>query len=287
MLAVVVDDHDMGVTHVVRGDDHFRNTFRQLPIYRAMGWDIPEFAHVPLIHGPDGAKLSKRHGALGVEAYRDMGYLPEGLRNYLLRLGWSHGDQEMFTDEEAISLFKLDGLNASPARLDFDKMGAINAACLREADPERIADLVIAELERQIALDDTDRARIRSAMAHLLDRGQTIVELAEACDFLVQKRPLELNKGARKSLKGDDVSDKLQSVHNALDAEPNWTAEALKTRLERLAEEMSLGFGAIGAPVRAALTGGKPSPDIGLVMEWFGRKEVLDRLMDQIKAVTA
>jgi len=287
MLAVVVDDHDMGVTHVVRGDDHFRNTFRQLPIYQAMGWDIPEFAHVPLIHGPDGAKLSKRHGALGVEAYRDMGYLPEGLRNYLLRLGWSHGDQEMFTDEEAIRLFTLDGLNASPARLDFDKMGAINAACLRSADPDRIAGLVIAKLEHKLDLDDADRARIRSAMAHLLDRGQTIVELAGACDFLVQKRPLELNKGARKALKGDDVSDTLRAVHAGLANVETWTAEALKARLEGLAEEMAVGFGTIGAPVRAALTGGKPSPDIGLVMEWFGREEVLDRLMDQIEAATA
>ena len=287
MLAVVVDDHDMGVTHVVRGDDHFRNTFRQLPIYWAMGWDNPEFAHVPLIHGPDGAKLSKRHGALGVEAYRDMGYLPEGLRNYLLRLGWSHGDQEVFTDEEAVRFFTLDGLNASPARLDFDKMGAMNAASLRTADPDRIAGLVIAELERKLALDDTDRARIRSAIGDLLDRGQTIVELAEACDFLVQKRPLELSKGARKVLKGEGVSDRLRSVHEALGSEDNWKSDALKARLEELAEEMGLGFGMVGGPVRAALTGGKPSPDIGLVMEWFGREEVLERLMDQIEAATA
>ena len=287
MLAVVVDDHDMGVSHVLRGDDHFRNTFRQLPIFQAMGWDIPEFAHVPLIHGPDGAKLSKRHGAVGVEAYRDMGYLPEGLRNYLLRLGWSHGDREIFSDEEAIGLFTLDGLNAAPARLDFDKMGAINAACLRSADPDRIAGLVIAEMEGRLTLDEADRTRIRSAMAHLLDRGQTIVELAEACDFLVQKRPLELSKGARKALKGEDASGRLRAVHDALAAAPDWTADALKARLEGLAGELALGFGAIGAPVRAALTGGKASPDIGLVMEWFGREEVLGRLMDQIEAATA
>ncbi len=286
MLAVVVDDHDMGVTHVVRGDDHFRNTFRQLPIYHAMGWDIPEFAHVPLIHGPDGAKLSKRHGALGVEAYREMGYLPEGLRNYLLRLGWSHGDQEVFTDDEAARLFSLDGLNASPARIDFDKMGAINAACLRVSDPARISGLVIAELGKSADLSDDDRARIRAAMAHLLDRGQTIVELAEACGFLLQRRPVALNKGARKALKGD-AATRLSAARAALAAEADWTAGALKARLEALAEEMELGFGSIGAPVRAALTGGKPSPDIGLVMEWFGREDVLGRLDDQIEAAAA
>lgn len=286
MLAVVVDDHDMGVTHVVRGDDHFRNTFRQRPIFEANGWDVPVFAHVPLIHGQDGAKLSKRHGALGIEAYRDMGYLPQGLRNYLLRLGWSHGDQEFFSDEEAQKLFTLSGLNASPARIDFDKMGAVNAHWLRQYDPALISDLVISQIERDRPLTAEDRDRITLAAPYLLDRGQTIVDLATACAFLLQGRPVELNKGARKALRGDGLEN-LSEAKSVLENADEWKAASLKSALEQRAEAKGVGFGKLGAPLRAALTGGLPSPDIGLVMEWFGKPEVLARIEDQIVAATS
>lgn len=286
MLAVVVDDHDMGVSHVVRGDDHFRNTFRQKPIYEANGWALPTYAHVPLIHGPDGAKLSKRHGALGIEAYRDMGYLPSGLRNYLLRLGWSHGDQEYFSDEEAQRLFSLPGLNASPARIDFEKMGAINAHWIRASDPDDLVPMVTAEICKSRSLDREDHERIKRAMPHLLDRGQTIVELAKAFDFLVQRRPVELNKGARKALRGDAI-ERLVEIKAVLQSAENWTAEKLKELIEENAEQSGVGFGKVGAPLRAAMTGGLPSPDIGLVLEWLGKDEVLARIDEQIVAATA
>src|SRR5579875_2192380 len=194
-LSVVVDDHDMGITHVIRGDDHLNNAFRQTQIYRALDWPVPEFAHVPLIHGPDGAKLSKRHGALGVNAYREMGYLPEALRNYLLRLGWAHGDDEIIPTEKAIEWFDLDAIGSSPARFDFVKLANLNGRYLREADDKRLATLTAERLERALErpLDAAERDRLERAMPGLKPRAKTLVELADNARFYVERRPLRLD----------------------------------------------------------------------------------------------
>jgi len=283
MLAVVVDDHDMGVTHIIRGDDHLRNALRQMPIYMAMDWNIPVFAHVPLIHGADGAKLSKRHGALGIAEYRDMGYLPEAVCNYLLRLGWSHGDQEIFSMEEAIAVLGLETIGKAAARLDFDKLSAVNGHYIRSADTERLSRLLSAEIEKTTPLTPEIRVRINAALPHLLDRGQTIPELAAACGFLTLSRPLELNKKARKSLRGEAL-DRLALVRDLVSKTTPWTAEALKLTLQATCDDHELSIGQIGPPVRAALTGGLPAPDIDQVMEWLGRDECLSRMDDQINA---
>ena len=215
MLAVVVDDHDMGVTHVIRGDDHLRNALRQIPIYEAMGWDIPKFAHVSLIHGPDGAKLSKRHGALSTLAYREMGYLPEAMKAYLLRLGWSHGDQEIFTEAEATALFDIEGINKAPARLDLEKLGQINSHFMRATDDARLFDLLLPYLESNGPMSEAETVRIRAAMAGLKDRGTTLPELAEAFAFLRDIRPIQMNKKARKSLSEEGL-DRLAGLRDEL-----------------------------------------------------------------------
>lgn len=281
MLAVVVDDHDMGITHVIRGDDHFRNTFRQIPIYLANGWTLPEFAHVPMIHGQDGAKLSKRHGALGIEAYRDMGYLPEGLCNYLLRLGWSHGDQELFSMDEAAAAFSLEGLNKAPARLDLDKLGAINAHHIRSADDARLLELVLAHRGNPELAPETIE-QMRAAMPHLKERGQTIPEVSAAFDFLLADRPVTISDSARKQLVPEAL-DRLRRVSDLCSRIQPWRAENIADELKTLAGELGLGFGKIGGPLRAALTGGLPAPDLGLVMEWLGRDETLARLNDSFE----
>ena len=191
MLSVVVDDHDMGITHVIRGDDHLNNAFRQTQIYRALGWDVPVFAHMPLIHGPDGAKLSKRHGALGVEAYRDMGYLPEALRNYLLRLGWGHGDDEIISTAQAIEWFDLDAVGRAPARFDFAKLDNLNGHYIRETDDRQLVALVAAVLERTLSrpLSEASASGLRAAMPGLKPRAKTLVELAEHRAFLCRAAP--------------------------------------------------------------------------------------------------
>jgi glutamyl-tRNA synthetase len=285
-LAVVVDDHDMGVTHIVRGDDHLVNAGRQAQIYDALDWDRPVFAHVPLIHGPDGKKLSKRHGALGVEAYRDMGYLPEGLRNYLLRLGWAHGDEEYFTDAEAQAVFNLSGLNKAPGRLDFDKMASVNAHHMKLADNARLLELVSPWCEKLAEGIDTGsqafRARLLAAMDVLKTRAATLAELADQAYFLFRKTPIVLEGKAAKSLNGD-APDLLARFRPRIEALPEWDSERLHAELEAFVESEGIGFGKIGAPLRAALTGGAPAPDLSLVMEWLGRDEVLRRMADQIK----
>lgn len=286
MLAVVVDDHDMGVTHIIRGDDHLRNAFRQIPIYMAMGWDIPEFSHVPLIHGADGAKLSKRHGALGISEYRDMGYLPEAICNYLLRLGWSHGNQEIFSMNEAAAVFGLDAINKGPARLDFDKLSATNGHYIRTCDEARIRKLVKAEIANGVPLTPEIDARINAALHHLLDRGNTLPELAAAFSFLIGSRPLELNKKARKSLRGEAL-DRLAILRDEVASTEPWTADALKLTLQKICDDHDLSLGQVGPPIRAALTGGLPAPDIDQVMEWLGREECLARIDDQINAQPA
>ncbi|MEQ8405525.1 MAG: glutamate--tRNA ligase [Oceanicaulis sp.] len=282
-LAVVVDDHDMGVTHVIRGDDHLVNAGRQTQIYQALGWDAPQFAHIPLIHGPDGKKLSKRHGALGVEAYRDLGYLPEGLRNYLLRLGWAHGDKELFTDAEMAELFDLDGLGKAPARLDLDKMAHINAFHMKRADDERLCALLWDRIgaREDLRTDDTAKVWVFRAMPVLKDRASTLAELEDQVYFLVRPRPFELSGKAGKALKGDAL-DRLSRLRVVLSETEDWSEDALGETLQRFAEREEVGFGKVGQPLRAALTGGAPAPDMSFVLAVLGRDEVLARLDDVI-----
>ncbi|MEL7129139.1 MAG: glutamate--tRNA ligase [Pseudomonadota bacterium] len=285
MLAVVVDDHNMGITHVIRGDDHLRNTFRQIPIYQAMGWPIPTFAHVPMIHGPDGAKLSKRHGALGIAAYREMGYLPEAINNYLLRLGWSHGDWEIFSLEDAADVFSLSGIGRAPARIDFDKLSATNGHYIRTCDLEQLTALVEIELSKTLDISPRLRETLRTSLAIMRDRGDTIPALAEAYGFITATRPLVMNKKARKTLKGETL-DRLAIIRDEIAAAAQWRAETLKITLADIMERQELTIGQLGPPLRAALTGGLPAPDIDLVMEWLGKDECLARIDDQLKITT-
>ncbi len=278
MLAVVVDDHDMGVTHVVRGDDHLNNAFRQLPIYHAMdaiegNWPEPVYAHIPLIHGSDGAKLSKRHGALGVDAYRDeMGILPDALFNYLLRLGWGHGDREEISRAEAVELFDLSGVGKSPSRFDIKKLENLNGNYIRETDDAILAPLVAARIEGPKDLDLLTRA-----MPVLKTRGKNLDELAEATGFLFAQTPLSMTEKAAKFL-DDDARARLNHISAALAAENNWTFEALEATTKALAEELELGFGKLAQPMRAALTGTTTSPGIFDVLVLLGREESLARL---------
>ena len=278
MLAVVVDDHDMGVTHVIRGDDHLNNAFRQLPIYRAMdaiegGWPDPVYAHVPLIHGQDGGKLSKRHGALGAETYRDeFGILPEALFNYLLRLGWAHGDREEFTREEAIEVFDIAGIGKSPSRFDLKKLESLNGHYIREADDARLAPLVAKRIG-----EDADVELLTKAMPVLKMRAKNLDELAEGAGFLFAQQPLEMTEKAAKFL-DDDARARLRLISNALSGENDWTMEALEATTKALAEDLDLGFGKIAQPLRAALTGTTTSPGIFDVLVLLGRDESLARI---------
>jgi glutamyl-tRNA synthetase len=279
-LSVVVDDHDMAITHVIRGDDHLNNAFRQTQIYRALDWPVPEFAHVPLIHGPDGAKLSKRHGALGTEAYRDMGYLPEALRNYLLRLGWSHGDDEIISTEDAIRWFDLDAIGRAPARFDFAKLGNLNGHYIRQADDERLVTLVAAELEKMLGrkLGQVDRDRLHRAMPELKLRPKTLVELAQNARFLVAERPIIADAKAAKLLTSE-ARERLAALVPVL-ANREWRAEMLEEAVRAFAAENGLQLGAIAQPLRAALTGSAASPGIFFVMEVLGPDETLGRIGD-------
>jgi glutamyl-tRNA synthetase len=278
MLAVVVDDHDMGVTHVIRGDDHLNNAFRQLPIIRAMNeiegnWPDPVYAHIPLIHGSDGAKLSKRHGALGVEAYRDeFGILPEALFNYLLRLGWGYGDREEITRAEAVELFDLDGVGKSPSRFDIKKLEHLNGHYLREADDARLAALVAARIG-----EAADEALLTRAMPVLKVRAKNLNEIVEGAAFLFAKCPLEMTEKAAALLEGD-VREILRKICDRLRTENNWTSEALEATTKALAEELGLGLGKLAQPMRAALTGTTTSPGIFDVLVLLGRDEALARL---------
>ena len=273
MLAVVVDDHDMGVTHVIRGDDHLNNAFRQLPIYRAMEWPEPVYAHIPLIHGSDGAKLSKRHGALGAETYRDeFGILPEALFNYLLRLGWGHGDREEIDRDEAIALFDLDGVGKSPSRFDLKKLQNLNGHYIREADDARLASLVAQRIDA-----DADEALLAQAMPVLKTRARDLDELAEGAAFLFKTRPLAMTEKAQALLEGDARAI-LGQIAARLRAENNWTIEALEATTKSFAEELGLGLGKLAQPMRAALTGTTTSPGIFDVLVLLGREEALARL---------
>ncbi|MCD2323841.1 glutamate--tRNA ligase [Sphingomonas sp. IC-56] len=281
MLAVVVDDHDMGVTHVIRGDDHLNNAFRQLPIYRAMEWPEPRYAHIPLIHGSDGAKLSKRHGALGVDAYRDdLGILPEALSNYLLRLGWGHGDDEIISRDQAIEWFDLAGVGKSPSRFDLKKLENLNGHYIRAADDAMLADLVAPRLG--FALSDAQHALLVSAMAVLKPRAANLLELADGAAFLFRIRPLEIDQGAAALLEGD-ARTMLVKLHAALEAATSWDSETLDAAVRRVAEDAGVKLGATAQPLRAALTGRRTSPGIFDVLTLLGREESLGRIADQIK----
>ncbi|MFZ5747328.1 MAG: glutamate--tRNA ligase [Pseudomonadota bacterium] len=284
MLAVVVDDHDMGVTHVIRGDDHLNNAFRQLPIYRAMdaiegGWTDPVYAHVPLIHGQDGAKLSKRHGALGVDAYRDaLGVLPEALSNYLLRLGWGHGDAEIISREEATQWFALENVGRSPSRFDLKKLENLNGHYIRAADDGRLADLVAARLPFDAT--DSQRDLLRRSMAALKPRAANLLELTEGAMFLFRTRPLEMDESAKALLEGE-ARTVLAATLAALDAVESWDTDALEAAVRKVAEDVGVKLGAVAQPLRAALTGRKVSPGIFDVLVLLGREESLGRIADQ------
>ena len=278
MLAVVVDDHDMGVTHIVRGDDHLNNAFRQIAIIRGMGWPEPTYAHVPLIHGQDGAKLSKRHGATGVEAYRDeLGILPEALFNYLLRLGWGHGDKEEFTREEAIAAFTLEGVGKSAARFDMKKLLNLNGHYIRAADDRRLAELIAPKIGPH-----ADVALLTEAMPVLKTRARDINELADGAAFLFKTRPLALTEPAA-ALLDADARALLATISQRLHGEQDWTTAGLEANLKAHAEGLGLGLGKLAQPLRAALTGQTTSPGIFDVLALLGREESLARIDAQAR----
>ena len=280
MLAVVVDDHDMGVTHVIRGDDHLNNAFRQLAIIRAMGWPEPVYAHVPLIHGSDGAKLSKRHGALGVDAYRDeLGILPEALNNYLLRLGWGHGDDEIISRSEAIEWFGLDGVGKSPSRFDTKKLESLNGHYIRAADDARLAMLVTARRDR---VDADGLALLERAMPELKARAKDLNELAAGADFLFASRPLALEDKAAELLTAE-ARALLARVHGTLAGVAEWSHGSTEAAVKTVAEETGLKLGKVAQPLRAALTGRTTSPGIFDVLVLLGQGESLARIEDQME----
>jgi glutamyl-tRNA synthetase len=279
MLAVVVDDQDMGVTHVVRGADHLNNAARQLQIIEQMGWPVPVYAHVPLIHGPDGAKLSKRHGALSVEAYRDMGYLPETMRNYLLRLGWSHGDDEIISTEQAIAWFNLESIGKSPARMDFKKLDKLNGHYIRESSNAALTAEIVALLARETpprVLSLEARERLAAAMPGLKERAKTMLELNAAADFLYTDGPRQLDAAAEKLLTAD-ARAVIAKVLPALEA-TDGTGPALEQAARSFAEANGLKLGQVAQPLRAALTGKASSPPLFEMMAVLGRDESLTRL---------
>jgi glutamyl-tRNA synthetase len=282
MLAVVVDDHDMGVTHVIRGDDHLNNAFRQLAIIRAMGWPEPVYGHVPLIHGSDGAKLSKRHGALGVETYRDeLGILPEALFNYLLRLGWGHGDEEIISRADATRWFDLANVGRAPSRFDTKKLESLNGHYLREADPRRLASLIDHRIEGALGrgLDAADLDLLARAMPGLTPRAKDLGALADGAAFLFRQRPLEMDEKAKALLEGR-ATDLLALVHAALSDLSGWSVEATEQAVREVAEAEGVKLGMVAQPLRAALTGRATSPGIFDVLALLGREESLARVAD-------
>ncbi len=289
MLAVVVDDHDMGVTHIIRGDDHLTNGARQTQIYDALGWQVPVMAHIPLIHGPDGTKMSKRHGALGVDAYRAMGYLPAAMRNYLVRLGWSHGDQEMFSTEEMIAAFDLPQIGRSPARFDFAKLENINGHYLRQsADAELLGELervlphIAGGAELAAKLTPELRDKLLAAMPGLKERAKTLVDLVDSASFLFADRPIVLDDKA-KAVMTAEARALLAGLLPQLEAVEPWTAEATEQTVRSFAERAGVKLGAIAQPLRTALTGRVTSPGIFDVLTVLGKAESLARVGDQAK----
>ena len=280
-LAVVVDDHDMGVTHVIRGDDPLNNAARQTLIYQALEWDLPRFAHIPLIHGPDGAKLSKRHGAQAVTDVAALGYLPEAMRNYLVRLGWAHGDDEIFSDAQATEWFDVADVVRSPARLDWDKLNHINAHYIRQADDARLAELTADALRARGEIVDT--AVLLPAMPALKVRSKTIVELADQCAFVLAVRPLELPPKTLELLT-EETRARLARLRERLAGLGAWEAPELEAELRAFAEAEGVGLGKIGPVLRGVLTGGRPAPDLSWTLSALGRTNSLARLDDALFA---
>ena len=277
MLSVVVDDYDMGVTHIIRGDDHLTNAARQSQIYQALGWPIPQFAHIPLIHGADGAKLSKRHGALGVDAYQDMGLLPAALRNYLARLGWSHGDEEVFTTEQFIDWFNLDAIGRSPARFDMDKLTHINAQHMRMTEPQELTAQLLARAPELAAHGDF----INRAMPILVDRAKTLLELRDAAAILLAPRPLTIDDKAAKALKPEALAH-IAALRPQLAALDDWSAQSVEACITFYLEAKELKLGAVGPALRAAMSGGRAGGGIFALIALFDKDEALARLDDQL-----
>ena len=288
MLAVVVDDHDMAVTHIIRGDDHLTNAARQKQIYEALGWPVPVMAHIPLIHGPDGSKLSKRHGALGVDAYRAMGYLPAALRNYLVRLGWSHGDQEIFSTEEMIAAFDLPQIGRSPARFDFAKLESLNGHYIRQSDDAVLLDSIEKLLPHlaegtDLAAKLTPRLRQQwiAAMPSLKERAKTLLDIIDGAKFLFADRPIPIDDKA-KALLTPDARALLSGIASELAAIEPWTSEATEHAVRTFAEHKGAKLGSVAQPLRAALTGRTTSPGIFEVLAVLGKAESLARIGDQV-----
>ncbi|WP_421695252.1 glutamate--tRNA ligase [Aestuariivirga sp.] len=286
-LSVVVDDHDMGVTHIIRGVDHLTNAARQTQIYRAMGWRVPHMSHIPLIHGPDGAKLSKRHGALGVEAYRAMGYLPEAMRNYLARLSWSHGDEEIFSTDQLVEWFGLDAIGKSAARFDFAKLENLNGHYIRHMSDDRLLAAFIDFLphaeggpEMKARIDEAMMAKLLRALPGLKERAKTLVELMKGAQFLFVTRPLQMDDKAQQIIR-DGGREVLGSVIAVLEGVESWLAADIEAAVKTHAETQGLKLGKVAQPLRAALTGTSTSPGIFDVLEVLGRDEALARLRDQ------
>jgi glutamyl-tRNA synthetase len=287
MLAVVVDDHDMGITHIIRGDDHLTNGARQTHIYEALGWNVPTMAHIPLIHGPDGSKLSKRHGALGVDAYRAMGYLPAAMRNYLVRLGWAHGDQEIFSTEEMVAAFDLAQIGRSPARFDFAKLESLNGHYIRaSADGDLVATLeqllphVAGGQDLASKMTPALREKLLAAMPGLKERAKTLIELFEASRFLWASRPLDLNDQA-KAMLTPDAQGVIAALLPELEAAAEWTPAAVEAVVRGFSDRSGLKLGQVAQPLRAALTGRTTSPPIFDVLAVLGKDESLARMRDQ------
>ena len=281
-LAVVVDDHDMGVTHVIRGDDHLNNAARQSLIYEAMGWDLPAFGHIPLIHGPDGAKLSKRHGAQAVGEFREMGYLPEAMRNYLARLGWGHGDDELFTDAQAAAWFDVADVVKAPARLDWDKLNFINQQYIRTADDARLADLVTTAREgRGATTSAAQRDLLKTAIPLVKDGAQTTLQLADLTAFALQARPLQLTDKTA-SLLTEETRSRLKRLREKLAETAAWEPEALNGAIRDFATAEGVGIGKFGAALRGVLAGGASAPDLASTLTALGREESLARLDDAL-----
>jgi glutamyl-tRNA synthetase len=284
-LAVVVDDHDMEITHVIRGDDHLSNAARQTHIYRGLGWDIPAFAHLPLIHGPDGAKLSKRHGAEAVGDFADMGYLPEAMRNYLARLGWGHGDDELFSDAEAAAWFDIVDVVKAPARLDWAKLNHTNNHYLRQADDGRLTELVLEVLKsRGVHLPHDASARLKAVIPLVKEGAKTTLELADLSLFALKERPLELDdKGA--ALLTEETRGRLSRLRKHLAGVADWNPPALEAANREFAAAEGVGIGKFGAALRAALSGGAPAPDLAGALTALGRDEALGRIDDALSQV--
>ncbi len=281
MLSVVVDDHDMGITHVIRGDDHLTNAFRQKALYDAMGWDVPTFAHIPLIHGPDGAKLSKRHGAMGVDAYRDeMGFLPEAVNNYLLRLGWGHGDEEIISQEQAIEWFDIKDVGKGAARFDFAKLANLNGVYLRQADDTRLANDIAPLIAKQIGVDAIDAAQkeiLIKGMSGLKERAKTLIELADSSAFYVTDGVMSFNEKAQ-SLIDSAPEGLFAELAKELDALETWTEENVEASVRNIAEKLDQNLSTVAQPLRAVLTGSNSSPGIFEVMIVLGKSQTLKRI---------